>query len=146
MQIPATLAPPTGPPLFALANAKKLLLRCPPATRQSTLLTPVFSFKDNYDPRQHGFVSAATYGDIKETDAEANALAQRHFVAVALITPVALSCESGRLRRSASPHWLNTWSAGGESWAWAPQTVPSGASPCRMGTQCAKPQFPPNAP
>lgn len=24
--------------------------------------------------------------------------------------------------------------------------VPSGASPCSVGTQCAKPQFPPNAP
>lgn len=80
-----------------------------------------------------------------KTDAEAKPLGAV-LMAVALIAPVALSHESGKLRRSASPHRVNTWSAGGESWAWAPQMVPSGASPCSVGIQCAKPQFPLNAP
>lgn len=56
-----------------------------------------------------------------------------HLVAVALVTPVALAHESERLRRSVSLHQLNTWSAGGESWPWASQIVPSGAPALQCG-------------
>lgn len=111
----------------ALANAKKLSLRRHKATGKGSQSPPA---KHSSDPgvlvQGHAFGSAATYGDLGEAK-PLGAMAPRlcHY-----------NGECGRLR---------TWSAGGESWAWAPQTVPSGASPGSVGTRRAKPQFSLNA-
>lgn len=115
------------------------------ATCQSTLPTRVFSFKDNYDPQSHGFVSVATYGDMGEADAGAKppgATAPHHYHSSHTRGSVSRARKAEEVSFAVpAEHPVCRW----ESWAWAPQTAPSGTSPCSMGTPCAKPQFPLNA-
>lgn len=102
------------------------------ATCQSTLPTRVFSFKDNSDPRRHGFVSAATCGDAGDADAEVQPLGARApgskgtWLLPLLPHLWLLLARPGRLRRSASPSRRSPVSAGGRAGPGLPRRFPRG--------------------
>lgn len=86
---------------------------------KSTLPTRIFSFKDNCDPQRQP--PTVTWG---KQMWQRSPWEQRHLVAVAAITPGALSHGRGRLRRPASPCRLSTPSARGRAGPGLPRRFP----------------------
>lgn len=128
---PSPLAPPTGLPFFfgkcqvVVAEAPITLLGKFSVTTHLALFRPQSSHsttltRDSMDLCLQPLTTTSGNQMPRQSPQEPWPL-----VAVALIPPVALSCESGRLRRSASPRGPNTylqvWRAGPGLPRWFPR-------------------------